>query len=537
MSCCDRSISACVLLAAGSSLLHAQHEHHASMPAGDIGSANIQFATSCSTAVGDDFNKGVALLHSFWFPEAIRTFESVAARDADCALAYWGMAMSQWGNPFAGLRTPGVIERGQMLVAKARSTGKPTGREQGLIDAVANLYRSSDAASQRQRVLDYEAAMTKLAKDYPADTEIAIFQALAITQTQVPTDKTYAALLRAAGILEPLFEKYPQHPGLAHYIIHTYDVPPLASRALPAARRYASLAPAVPHALHMPSHTFSRMGFWQESIATNRRSAEAARANNESSDQLHALDYLTYAYLQTANDAAAREIVAQAAAITARTLAGSPVINTFAVAAIPARFAIEQQDWPAAANLAVHPGLSPSTEAITRFARALGAARSGSPDAATPEIARLLELRDALAAVPDAYWAEQVDIQRRVALAWQAFAQGRGAEAIAGLTAVVDVEDSTDKAAVTPGPFLPARESLGELLLQSGRAAEALLAFETVLQREPNRFHTLAGAARAAAASGNAAKAKTYYGQLLAICKDADGQRPELIAARQVWGN
>ena len=284
-------VSACVLIAAGSSLVQAQHEHPA-MPAGEIGSANIRFETSCSAAVKEDFNKGVALLHSFWFPEAIRTFESVASRDADCALAYWGMAMSQWGNPFAGLRTPGIIERGQALIAKARGTGKPSAREKRLIDAAANLYRSSDAASQRQRVLDYEAAMTKLAQDHPDDAEIAIFQALAITQTASPTDKTYAALLRAAGILEPLFEKYPEHPGLAHYIIHTYDVPPLASKALPAARRYASLAPAVPHALHMPSHTFSRMGFWQESIATNRRSAAASRANNEASDELHALDYL-----------------------------------------------------------------------------------------------------------------------------------------------------------------------------------------------------------------------------------------------------
>lgn len=533
-----RAIVVSVLVVAGSaSPGYAQHvDDHGAMPPSQIGSDHIDFTTSCATNVRDDFNKAVALLHSFWFPESMRVFASVAERDPACAMAYWGMAMSNWGNPFAGLRAPGVIERGQSLIARARDTGKPTPREQGLIEAVANLYQSSEAASQRARVLAYEAAMSKLASDHAADTEIAIFRALAITQLAVPTDKTFADLLRAAAILESLFVRYPDHPGLAHYIIHAYDVPLLASRALPAARRYASLAPAVPHALHMPSHTFSRVGFWQESIASNLRSAEVSRENGESSDELHALDYLVYAYLQTANDEAARLVVAKAAEITAAAASSAPLINSFAVAAIPARFAMERGDWAAAAVLVPHPGSSPSTEAITRFARAVGASRSGNPAAASADISRLAELRDILAAMPDAYWAEQTDIQRRVAMAWQLFAHGNRAEAIALLTGVAEVEDRTDKAAVTPGPFLPARESLAEMLLQAGRPAEALAAFETVLQREPNRFRAVAGAARAATAAGNDAKAAGFYTQLLTTCVTADTQRSELLAARQAIG-
>lgn len=527
-----------LLAATGSIQAPAQHENHGAMPAGQIGSDNIVFETSCADEVQGDFNKGVALLHSFWFPEATRMFRDIAERDPACAMAWWGLAMSQWGNPFAGVRAPGVIEGGQALVAKARSTGSPTPRERGLIEAVANLYRSADAGSQRERMLAYESAMGKLAATWPDDQELSIFHALAITQTAPPTDKSHAELLRAAAILEPLFAKYPDHPGLAHYIIHTYDVPTLASRALPAARRYADLAPAAPHALHMPSHTFSRVGYWQESIASNRRSADASRENGESSDELHALDYLAYAYLQTANDVAAKEVVTRAAGISANSAPGTPLINSFAVSAIPARYAIERRDWPAAAALVPHSGSSPATEAIVRFARAVGASRSGNPAAATADIARLAELRDILAAVPDPYWAEQVDIQRRVALAWQAFAQGRSAEAISQLAAAAEMEDNTDKAAVTPGPFLPARESMGELLLQAGRPVEALAAFEGVLKKEPNRFHALAGAGRAATAAGNGAKATAYYTQLLTTCADAGeaGQRPELLSARQVVG-
>ncbi len=506
----------------------AQHEGHAAAAADQVGSASVRFDTSCAAPVRADFNTAVAMYHSFWFPEAIKMFESVLTRDPSCALAYWGIAMAQWGNPYAGLKGAPVIKAGSATMEKARGTGVPTPRERALIEAVGALYRSADPATHRDRVLKYEAAMQKVSADNPKDVEVRILYALAITQSQLPTDKTYAKLLAAVRILEPLFKEMPMHPGLAHYIIHAYDAPPLAERALTAARRYASLAPAAPHALHMPSHTFTRLGLWQESIDTNRRSADTARKTNDMNAELHALDYQTYAYLQTGRDQAAKGALDRAAAIQ-----GQPGANTFAVAAIPARYALERGDWAAAAALTVTPAPNtPYTEALTHFARAIGAARSGTPDAAAADIAKLAELRDRLQSMADAYWAEQVDIQRRVALAWQTFAAGRRDEGIAQLRSAADAEDATDKAAVTPGPVAPARELLGDMLLEAGRAREALAAFEATTKKEPNRFRGAYGAARAAEAAGDRGKAKTYYNQLLQIARDADTARPELVTAR-----
>ncbi|MBI3050525.1 MAG: hypothetical protein HYY76_19695 [Acidobacteria bacterium] len=510
----------------------AQHEDHGAAAGDQIGAASVRFETSCAAAVRDDFNRAVAMYHSFWFPEAIKMFESVLQRDSSCALAYWGIAMSQWGNPYAGLKGADVVKRGSAPIEKARAAGSPTPRERALIEALAVLYSSPDPATHRDRVLRYEAAMQKVSSDNPKDVEVRILYALALTQSQLPTDKTYSKLLQAAKILDPLFTRMPMHPGLAHYIIHAYDVPPLAERALTAARRYASLAPAAPHALHMPSHTFTRLGFWQESIDTNRRSAETARKTSDTNAELHALDYQTYAYLQIGRDQAAKAALERAVAIH-----GLPGANTFAVAAIPARYAMERGDWAAAAALTVTPATNtPYTEAMTHFARAIGAARSGRPEAATADIARMAELRDKLQSMQDAYWAEQVDIQRRVALAWQAFASGRRDEGIAGLRAAADAEDATDKAAVTPGPLAPARELLGYMLLEAGRPREALVAFEATMKKEPNRFRGVYGAAQAAEAAGDRGKAKTYYNRLLEMTRDADTDRPELTIARKFAG-
>ena len=512
---------------------YAQQEPHAGMTAEQIGSASVRFVTSCAPAVRDDFNTAVALLHSFWFPEAIKMFQAVAEHDPSCALAHWGVAMSQWGNPFGGLKSAEIVQRGKVTVDRARATGTLTPRERALIDAVGILYSSPDPATHRDRVVRYEAAMQKTAAENPNDIEVRIFYALAVTQSALPSDKTYAKQLQAAEILDPLFRDRPMHPGLAHYTIHAYDAPPLAERGLAAARRYASLAPAAPHALHMPSHTFTRLGFWTESIDTNRKSADTARKVSDPNAELHALDYQTYAYLQISDDKAAKTVVDRAA-----TMQNAPGVNTFAASAIPARYALERGDWAAAAALAVLPARNtPNTEAITHFARALGAARSGSPAAATPDITRLAELRDMLTAMQDPYWAEQVDIQRRVALAWQTFAMGRRDEGLAQMRAVADTEDGTDKAAVTPGPLAPARELLGSMLLEAGRAQDALVAFEATMKKEPNRFRGAYGAARAAEAAGDRAKAKTYYNQLLQIARDADTDRPELMAARKFAGN
>ena len=513
----------------------AQQNEHAGMPGmapDQVGSASVRFETSCAPAVVDDFNTAVAMLHSFWFPEAIKMFEAVAQRDPSCAMAHWGVAMSQWGNPYAGLKGADIVQRGKATTDKARATGSPTPRERALIEAVGILYSAADAASHRDRVLGYEAAMQRIAADNPNDIEVRIFHALAVTQSALPSDKTYAKQLQAAAILEPLFAKMPTHPGLAHYTIHAYDAPPLAEKGLSAARRYASLAPAAPHALHMPSHTFTRLGFWKDSIDTNRRSVDAAR-NADPNAELHALDYQTYAYLQIGQDTAAKAVVDRAAA-----LQSIPGVNTFALAAIPARYALERGDWVAAAALTPRPANNtPYTEAMTLFARAIGAARSGNPAAAATDITRLAELRDALQAMQDPYWAEQVEIQRRVAVAWQTFAQGRTDEALTQMRAAADAEDATDKAAVTPGPLAPARELLGYMLLDAGRTENALVAFEATMKKEPNRFRGVYGAAKAAEAAGARAKATTYYKQLLEIAGDADTERPELVAARQFIRN
>ena len=515
----------------------AQHEDHGKADPSQIGSASVKFETTCAAAVRDDFNRAVALLHSFWFTEATKAFQAIADKDPSCAMAHWGLAMSQWGNPYGGLRAAEVITRGRAISDKAQATGSPSPRERALIDAVAGLYASADPVTQRERVLKYEAAMEKIASDNPKDVEVRIFYALAVSQSAVPTDKTYSKQIKAAGILEPLFATMPAHPGLAHYIIHAYDAPPLAEKGLVAARRYASLAPAVPHALHMPSHTFTRVGSWKESIETNRRSAEAAsKSSGGAGDELHALDYQAYAYLQIAQDASAKAVLDHAIKVVGGAegmAAGAAGAGAFAIAAIPARYALERGAWAEAAALPARPAKTPFTEAITHFARAIGAARSGNPAAAAPDIERLAVLRDTLQTMKDVYWTEQVDIQRRVALAWVAFAEGKKDDGIAQLTAAADAEDATDKSAISPGPLAPARELLGYMLLEAGRSKEALVAFEATIKKEPNRFRGVYGAGRAAELSGDRAKAATYYKQLLALTKEADTQRPEIVAAKK----
>jgi hypothetical protein len=513
-----------------------QHEVHAGGSPDQVGSASVNFETSCTPAVAADFNRAVALLHSFWFAEATAAFNGVLATDPSCAMAHWGIALSQWGNPFAGLRAPQQIEGGRAAIEKAQTTGSPTPRERAYIAAAAELFRDGDASTQRARTTAYEQAMAALAQTYPDDVEARIFSALAANQTADPSDKTYAQQLKAAAILEPLFEAHPTHPGLAHYIIHAYDHPPLAEKALPAARQYASLAPAVPHALHMPSHTFTRVGAWRESIDTNRKSAEAARAHGSPGEELHALDYQAYAYLQIAQDQAARAVLDRAMTLVqgADGIAiGAAGAGAFALAAIPARYALERGDWSEAAALEVRPANTPYTEAMTHFARALGAARSGNPRAAAADIERLTALRGRLEEMRDAYWAEQVDIQRRIALAWVAFAEGRRDQGLAQMRAAADAEDGTDKSAVSPGPLAPARELLGYMLLQAGRPADALQAFEASITKEPNRFRGLSGAGRAAEAAGDHARAAEFYRRLLEVARDGDEGRPELAHARE----
>ncbi len=518
------------------SLAQAQHEQHGGMAPKDIGT--VSFETSCSPETKIRFSEAVALLHSFWFPEARAIFEGVLKTDPNCAIAYWGIALTHWGNPFAGQRSPQTIAAGKAATDKAQATGSPTPRERGFIDAVAGLFSSADVTTQRARVVAYEAAMEKVAAENKADVEARVFWALSIAQTALPTDKTFAQNLRAAEILEPLYGKMPNHPGLAHYIIHSYDVPLLAPKALKAARAYADIAPAVPHALHMPSHTFTRLGYWKESVATNIRSATEAEKTGGIGEALHAMDYQTYAYLQMAQDADAKKVLDHA--MTAGK-AGAAIANArqagidFALAAIPARYAMERSQWAEAMALTVNPAPNtPYTEAITHFARAIGAARAGKPAEAAADITRLAAIRDRELEMKDAYWAEQVDIQRRVAESWVLYAEGKKDEGLKALSDAADAEDKTDKSAVTPGPLAPARELLGFMMLEAGRPADALTAFEAVTKKEPNRFLALYGAGKAAEAAKQKAKAKGYYKQIVDICKDAAADRPELVYARKM---
>jgi len=514
-----------------------QHEHGGSP--GRLGT--VHFDTSCAPAVRKEFDRGVALLHSFWFTAAIQSFDGVLKEDPQCVMARWGLAMSWWGNPFGGFRSPAALKSGLAATDAAKASGGGTEREKAYVAAVDLLFRDAPTVAQRTRTVAYEKAMEALSAKYPDDVEARIFYALALDQTALPTDKTYANQLKAAGILEQEFKRQPEHPGLAHYIIHSFDVPALAPRALDAARRYAKIAPDAAHALHMPSHTFTRVGFWEESIAANEASAAAARKDNAVGEELHARDYQMYAYLQTAQDAAARRTLDAAAAFADRMAdaansAGNAAplpAGYYALAAIPARYALERGAWDEAARLTPRQTPFAYADAVTYFARALGAARSGNVASAKQDLERLATLRDTLEKAKDVYWSGQVEIQRRGAAAWVTLADGRQAEALAMMREAADMEDATEKAAVTPGPIKPARELLGEMLLQVKQPGEALTAFETTLTKEPNRFRALYGAGQAATAAGQKLEGGNYYARLLKICPKADRPgRKELDQAR-----
>jgi tetratricopeptide (TPR) repeat protein len=510
-----------------------QHPHETGRPPQQLGT--VTFETSCDPALREEMNRAVALLHSFWFGASATAFTAVGEKDPGCGMAWWGVAMSRWGNPFAPSRPVTALQQGSEAIAKARAAGAKTERERALIEAAATLFENFDTADHRTRIVNYERAMQRVYETFPKDDEIASFYALAVNQTAVPTDKKYTQQLKAAAILETLFARMPDHPGAAHYLIHAYDHPPLAEKALPAARRYAKVAPDAPHALHMPSHTFTRVGHWEDSITTNLASAEAAKKANSAAEVLHAFDYQVYAYLQTGQDAAAQRVMSEL-----RTVVGS--VNTaeqygqvgyYADAAIPARVALERSSWKDAAALPTRSTNFPFIDAITHFARAVGAARSGDAAAARTDVARLAELRNTLLKNKDEYWAQQIQIQHTGALAWIAFAEGHADEAVRLMKEAADIEDSTDKSAISPGPIAPAREMLGELLIDLKRPAEALTELEAVRKKEPNRFRTLYHAARAASLAGDEAKAGRYYGELVKMCPKGDASRVELNEARK----
>jgi tetratricopeptide (TPR) repeat protein len=518
-----QSLAAAVVVAAP---LGAQDHDH---PAGDASRlGRVTFEVSCSEAVQPQFERAVAMLHSFWFASAHAAFTAIMEADPDCAMAHWGVAMTRMGNPMTRA-TPeaAALKEGAAAVARAAALrAGATHREQMYIDAAAAYYADHETRDHLARMQSHEQALAAVHEAHPEDMEAAIFHARTIVANASPTDKTFAAQLRGASILQPLFDAHPQHPGLAHYLIHAYDAPQLADRATKAAFAYADIAPDAPHALHMPSHIFTRLGYWDESIETNARSA---RAEPDSNAAVHPLDYMVYAYLQQGRDNDARRVVERIKRIDDSFYGGLLGYN---FTAMPARYAIERGAWAEAAALALPTGAPPYAQALSHFARAIGAARSGDAAAAGADVAELGRLKAALDAANDSYWATVVEAQRLAAAAWVARADGDDERAVQLARQAADLEETVEKHPVTPGPLLPARELEGDLLLELGRAADALAAYTRTLEREPRRARALFGAARAAEQAGNAATAAARYRELIELMEKADPSRTEVQAAR-----
>jgi hypothetical protein len=488
----------------------------------------VHFATSCNETAQRRFDRAMRYQHSFWYAESKEIYQDALKADPECAIAYWGIALSLLSNPHSAIPTPN-LPLGLSAIEKARAVGAKTERERDYIDALAVMYVDYDKIPQQERVQSYLKKMEALAAKYPDDDEAQIFYAITLNVAASPADKTYANQLKGAAILEPIWQRQPQHPGIAHYLIHLYDYPAIAAKGLPAALRYSKIAPMAPHAQHMPSHIFTRVGYWKESIAANTASVQAAKANKEAGDQLHGQDYLVYAYLQLAQDKEARGVVDE---IEAAQFGPDAFAAAFSRAVAPARYMVERGDWTGAANLDVEPSKFPHVMAITHFARAIGAARSGNPAAAKADLAKLAELREKLREVKNDYWAGQVDVQVQAANAWILYADGKYDDALKAMSAAAAAEDNSEKSPVTPGPPAPARELYGFMLLDRGMAREALAAFEATMAKEPKRFNGYVGAAKAAQALGDTAKAKANYEKLVALAAGSDSERPALAAAR-----
>lgn len=513
----------------------ADDEHHHALSEQEIGS--VHFATSCGADVEQSFNQAVALLHSFQYEQARGAFSNIADANPRCAMAQWGIAMSH----YHGLWSNGDMAAGRAALQKAQQTAgsnpSTTAREKSYIDALAEVY-AEDSRGKAAREQEYEKKMAELQAANPKDSEAAIFHALALAIT-APTDKTFSNQRKCGEILQPIFEQQPHHPGVAHYIIHCYDNPVLAQQGLAAARLYATIAPASAHANHMPSHIFTRVGAWQDSITSNLKSAaiaadaEKTSKNGEARDQrFHALDYLEYAYLQCGQLKKAKAVVDEIASVPPA--AGVTLTNDYAAAAIPARYAIESQNWDQARTLKVRDGGVPWAAAISWAAIGEGSARSGDLHRALEAEQMLASLRDATAKRGEGYWADQVEVQRREVAAWIAEKSDQPSEAITRMKSAVDLEESMDKNAVTPGAVTPAREMLAQILFLHKRFQAAAEEYETVLKVAPNRFNAVYGMAIAADGAGNAEVANQYFRELMEIA--GAGDRPEIAIARRKIG-
>ena len=515
---------AAVIVVAGGSAAWAQEHQHVE----DLGA--VAFPVSCTPDAQARMTRAVAMLHSFWFPEARRTFESVAEADPGCGIAYWGVAMTHFGNPMASGSGAEGQAAGWAAAQKAASIGGRADRDRAYIDAAVALFQDHATVNNRTRMVRYETALKRIVDRFPDDTEAQIFHAIFRVANAPPTDMTFAQQKDAAQVLTRLYRAHPKHPGLAHYIIHAFDSPPLANLALDAARQYADIAPAAPHALHMPSHIFTRLGYWDESIKTNRRSADLEPTPGGKS---HPMDYMVYAYLQQGRDAAALAVIKELGGSTSgEYIAGT--LGGYNAQAMPARYALERDDWTAAAALKVGTG-APEALAVTHFARGLGAARAGNVAVAQEAVAALDKVVADLNARKDPYWPMVVDAQRLAITAWIAHAEGRHEDALRLAREAAEKEETVEKHPVTPGPLIPARELFGDILMVHKSAGEALVAYEATLAREPNRARTLAGAARAAKAAGKPDVAVKYYRALVDVM-DPQSARPELAEAKAAVG-
>ena len=497
----------------------------------------VHFQTSCTPAAQEKFDRGLAMVHSFVYPDSVRAFTEAAAADPQCAIAYWGIAISHRPNPLVLPLAAAVLKNGLEAIRKGMTIPAKTERERDWLAAIEVYYKDYDKVDQTTRGLAYEKAMEQLAQKYPDDIEATIFYALSLNETALPSDKTYAKLLKAGAILEKVAQKLPEHPGVLHYIIHSYDYAPLAQRGLDAANKYAKVAPAAPHAQHMPAHTYSMVGLWAQSVESNTKSrasgAEQAARNWPGAShpgEPHWLDFTEYALLQMGQDKRAKQIVDENNAI--KKFGFEFVVAYTGLAAVPARYALERQAWKEAAALEPRGSQFPQAEAITYFARAFGAARSGDLAAADEGVAKLKDLRTALERANQSYWAEQVEIQTLAAMAWIAQAKGQKDEAQKFMRAAADLEDSSEKHVAMENRLYPMRELLGDLLLAQQQPVQALKEYEAANESTPNRLRGLYGAAMAAERAGQQDKAKVYFGKLVELTKDADTDRAEIRDAK-----
>ncbi len=507
----------CVPLAA------AQHDQHS--PHDQLG--KVSFPISCRPTVQAEFERGVAMLHSYWFNYAGKTFRAVLEQDPNCAMAYWGIALDLLGNTLAAPPSTQAAREAWDVLEKARTAEAKTAREEQWIDAIRAYFRDHENVPVDARLLAYNRAMEQLAQRHPDDFEAQVYHALTLQAAAPKNDVTYANQFKSATILEKLYTQNPQHPGITHYLIHAYDFAPFADKGIPAARRFAAIAPAVPHARHMPAHIYSMVGLWEDSITSNLSALEIQP------DYYHAADFTVYAHLQLAQDAEAASLIEKALNTPDRGDRPPTIANYTALAAMPARYVLERADWTAAAALPVAPSEYPQADSLTRFTRGLGMARTGNLRGAKLEVEAMEAFRAALQKSGESYWADRTREQILAVSAWVAFGEGEEAKAIALMRSAADSEDGSIKHVAMENRLYPLRELLGDLLLNASQTAAAFAEYEKALKQTPNRYRGIYGAARAAEAAGNRQNATDYYTKLVMLSKNADGLRMELKQARE----